>query len=246
MINQPHPPTTHEGAFQQKGLKIPEHVAIIMDGNGRWAKKRNQPRINGHRQGVKALKRSIEASVEFGVKQLSLYVFSTENWTRPEKEVAFLWNMMLSLIVKEVTTLHKENVRVKFLGFRGQLEDKLLKKIEWAEQLTDGNDRLQVNLMLNYGSRQDILRVVNKLKSSSEEITEEMFSKELFTSDIPDPDLMIRTGGDLRVSNFLLWELAYTELWFTKSLWPEFNRTMYQKAIEAFTKRDRRYGGLNE
>ncbi|OGI05764.1 MAG: di-trans,poly-cis-decaprenylcistransferase [Candidatus Margulisbacteria bacterium GWF2_35_9] len=228
-------------------LKIPSHIAIIMDGNGRWAKKRMLPRTIGHNAGVKALKRTIKIAYEIGVKHLSVYVFSTENWKRPKPEVDFLMSILNNIIEKEVKELNDYGVKVKFCGEISELSPSLQDKINWAEEFTKKNNKLHLNLLVNYGSRKEIVSAVQQLiKEGCQNITEEEISSHLYTKESPDPELIIRTGGDNRLSNFMLWQGAYSEIWVTKQYWPDFNRKILMKAIEDFSGRDRRFGGLNE
>ena len=228
-------------------LKIPSHIAIIMDGNGRWAKKRMMPRTVGHQAGVKALKKTIKIAYEIGVKHLSAYVFSTENWKRPKAEVDFLMSILNNIIEKEVKELHEYGVKVKFCGETSELGERLQKKISWAEEFTKNNSKLTLNLLVNYGSRREILTSVQQLiKEGKKDISEEDISARLYTKDSPEPELIIRTGGDRRLSNFMLWQAAYSEIWVTKQYWPDFNRKLLMKAIEDYSAKDRRFGGLNE
>lgn len=225
---------------------IPKHVAIIMDGNGRWAEQKGLPRTLGHKQGVQVLKQTIKDVYSLGIQVLSVYVFSTENWKRPKAEVSFLMKTLNSLIVKEVTELHQKGVQVHFPGDMEGLTPALQKKIAWAESLTRENTSLRLNLMVNYGGRQEILHAFSQMMAHGEtSLTEEKFSHYLYTRDCPDPDLVIRTGGDLRLSNFMLWQSAYSEFWVTPSCWPDFNKQLLLEAIEAFNGRERRYGGLH-
>lgn len=225
---------------------LPQHVAFIMDGNGRWAKEKGLPRTYGHKEGVKALKKTIENAYALGLKYVSMYVFSSENWRRPKDEVAFLMKMLESLIKKEVTALHKNKVKVRFLGDLTALSPALQDKIKWAETLTQNNTHLQLNLLVNYGGRQEILHAVNALiDQGAISVSEADISRNLYSFDSPDPDLIIRTGGDTRLSNFLLWQAAYAELWVTPVCWPDFDRTLLEQALADFAARDRRFGGLN-
>ncbi|MCP4050762.1 MAG: isoprenyl transferase [bacterium] len=233
-------------------LNIPKHIAIIMDGNGRWAKKRLMPRSLGHREGAEALRRTLKSCVEFGIHYLSVYVFSTENWKRPRKEIAFLMAFLKDIIINEIQEIDKEGVCVRCLGDLSALDDNLQKLIREAEAKTRDNDILQMNLMLNYGSRDEIVKacrhiaedVVEKKIDSIDDINEDLLSGYLFTNGIPDPDIYIRTGGDYRMSNYLLWQSAYSELFFIDTLWPDFNRAELINVIKMFQKRDRRFGGL--
>jgi len=230
-------------------LSIPQHVAIIMDGNGRWSEKRGLPRSFGHKAGVKALKKTIKDVYVLGIKHLSVYVFSNENWKRPKEEVAFLMGILEKLIVKEVQELHKNEVKVRFLGEVSTLSQKLQEKIAWAEQLTAQNSKLQLNLLVNYGGRQDIIQAVNRIAKEKiiplETIDEKILSQFLYTAGCPDPELIIRTGGEYRLSNFLLWQAAYSELWVTPAFWPDFNKELLLEALNWYSQVDRRFGGLN-
>ena len=225
---------------------LPQHVAIIMDGNGRWAQEKGLPRTYGHKEGVKALKKTVENAYALGLKYLSMYVFSAENWRRPKDEVDFLMKMLESLIKKEVTALHKNKVKVRFLGDLSALSPALQEKIKWAETLTQSNPNLQLNLLVNYGGRQEIIHAVNTLiDQGAISVSETDISSHLYSSESPDPDLIIRTGGDTRLSNFLLWQAAYAELWVTPVCWPDFDRSLLEHALADFAARDRRFGGLN-
>jgi undecaprenyl diphosphate synthase len=225
---------------------LPTHVAIIMDGNGRWAQEKGLPRTLGHKEGVKTLKKTIENAYALGIKYLSMYVFSSENWRRPKEEVDFLMKMLESLIKKEVSALHKNGVKVRFIGNMSGLSSTLQEKIVWAENLTKENQKLQLNLLVNYGARQEIIHAVNALmKTGAISISEADIDSHLYTFDSPDPDLIIRTGGDLRLSNFLLWQAAYSEIWVTPACWPDFNKALFEDALADYASRDRRFGGLN-
>jgi undecaprenyl diphosphate synthase len=224
----------------------PEHVAIIMDGNGRWAQEKGLPRTLGHKAGVKVLKKTVENAYALGIKYLSMYVFSSENWRRPKEEVDFLMKMLETLIIKEVKALHKKGVKVRFLGNTAGLSSYLQEKIIWAENLTQNNLNLQLNLLVNYGARQEIIHAVNALiENGAISISEADMSGHLYTHDSPDPDLIIRTGGETRLSNFLLWQAAYSEIWVTSVCWPDFNKKLLEQALVDFATRDRRFGGLH-
>jgi undecaprenyl diphosphate synthase len=230
-------------------LNVPHHIAIIMDGNGRWAKKRLMPRNFGHKQGQKQLKNTLKDCVTLGVKVLSVYVFSTENWRRPNDEVSFLLKFLKSSIQAEINELHDEGVRLKFCGDLSKFDARLCDDIRAAEQLTNQNKVIQLNIMLNYGARREIMDAMiafHKSGASVEELTESMVSSWLYTHDVPDPDILIRTGGDERLSNFMLWQCAYSEFFFLDTFWPDFNMDTLCKVISSFQKRDRRYGGLSE
>ncbi len=232
---------------------MPQHIAIIMDGNGRWAKKRLLPRTMGHREGMKAIKRIVKACVELNIQVLTVFAFSTENWRRPQNEVNYLMDLLIEFLNKELQELHENDIRINILGDYSYLPQKCVEGIEHALQITSQNQKLTFNLAINYGSRTEILQAVKRLgqemidgKINMDEITEDVFSSYLYTHTIPDPDLLIRTAGEMRVSNFLLWQIAYTELWITDVTWPEFNREHLMQAIKEYQKRDRRFGGLNQ
>ncbi len=230
---------------------VPRHVAIIMDGNGRWAAERGRPRSAGHRQGVEALRRTVRAAGEIGVEILTLYSFSSENWSRPESEIKFLLEMMRRFIRTDVAELHKNNVRVMMIGGREGLEPGILGMIEEAEALTRNNTAQKLVIAFNYGSRQEITRAVETIarkiasgKIAPSDITPAVISNHLDTAGLPDPDLLIRTGGEQRLSNYLLWQCAYTEFVFMPEYWPEFDAALFNRAIDEFRARDRRFGGL--
>lgn len=231
------------------GIAVPAHVAIIMDGNGRWARARGMPRQSGHRAGVKAARAVVEACGRRGVKILTLFTFSSENWKRPKEEVSGLMQLFIEALGKQVRELHKEGIKVRFIGQRSTLSDKLREQLEQAEELTRNNDRMLVNIALSYGGRWDI---VNAAKSAiadaqagrlvADELDEAGFSRYLSLAGQPDPDLFIRTGGETRISNFLLWNLAYTEMVFQDCLWPDFNDANLDAAFDSFAGRERRFG----
>ena len=232
---------------------IPGHIAIVMDGNGRWAKKRNRPRSFGHQAGLKALRATIQHCVRIGVKTLTVFAFSSENWNRPAGEVSRLMEIFLNALNKEVAELHKNGVCIRFLGdltaFKPAIQDKMAE----AQALTAGNRRLVTNVAVNYGGRWDISQAARHLARdalagnlSLDEIDEEHFGKYLVLAQSPDPDLLIRTGGEMRISNFLLWQSAYTELYFTPVLWPDFDTASLDEAIAAFQSRERRFGRTTE
>jgi len=224
-------------------MKIPEHVAIIMDGNGRWAKERNLPRIIGHREGVESVREIVRTAREIGVKYLTLFTFSTENWRRPQDEVKGLFNLLERVARREINLLLKNGIRLKVIGRKDELPEKTRKIIEQAEERTKENKDMILVLALNYGGRREIIDAINKiLKNGKKEIKEEDFRKYLYDPEIPDPDLLIRTSGEMRISNFFLWEIAYTELYFTDKYWPDFRRDEFLKAIEEYAKRERRFG----
>ena len=229
--------------------KTPQHVAIIMDGNGRWALSHGKPRLAGHRAGTENLRRIIRASVDFNVAYLTIYAFSTENWHRPPAEVQGLMHIMEDVIDRELDELNEEGVRLRHLGRLEKLGSKLRRKVQHAVDLTKNNTRLNLNIAFNYGGRDEIIYAVqNMIREgiSADDVNIDMMSKYLFTAGIPDPDLIIRTSGELRTSNFLIWQSAYAEWYITPTYWPDFDRQEYAKAIETFAQRDRRYGGIAE
>ena len=229
--------------------KLPHHVAIIMDGNGRWAISRGLPRLAGHRAGTENLRRVIRASVEFGVKYLTIYAFSTENWGRPPEEVQGLMRILEDVIDKELAELHKEGVQLRHIGRLERLAPRLQEKVLEAVEVTKNNTRLVLNIAFNYGGRDEIVHAIQQMiedEIPAGEVTDEMVSRYLYTAGVPDPDLIIRTSGELRVSNFLIWQAAYSEWYITPTYWPDFNKKEYHRALEAFAERDRRYGGVTE
>ncbi len=235
----------------KKSAIIPEHVAIIMDGNGRWAKKRSLPRVAGHREGIKALRKTTKLANELGIKTLTVYAFSTENWKRPEKEVEFLMKAPIEFLDTFLPDLINENVKVNIMGEIHSIPKHTKRAVEKAMKDTEYNDGLLLNLAFNYGSRAEIIQAVEKIAEEAKEgkldqkdISEELFSSYLMTQGISDPDLLIRTSGEIRLSNFMLWQLAYTEFWFTDVLWPDFSEKEFLEAIKVYQNRSRRYGGL--
>lgn len=230
------------------GSKVPAHVAIIMDGNGRWALSRGLPRLAGHRAGTENLRRIIRACVEFGVKYLTIYAFSTENWGRPREEIEGLMNILEDVIDRELAELHKEGVQLRHIGRLERLDPKIQEKVLEAIELTKNNQRLVLNVAFNYGGRDEIICAIYKMLKDGvrpEEVNEGLVSRYLFTAGVPDPDLIIRTSGELRISNFLIWQAAYSEWYVTPTYWPDFNKEEFHKALEAYTQRDRRFGGLS-
>ena len=230
---------------------IPNHVAIIMDGNGRWAQQRKQLRAVGHRAGLKAVRKIVTYAATLGIKVLTLYAFSSENWKRPANEVSALISLFIYALNREMKSLHKNNVRLNIIGNISQFNDDLQNMIINAEQLTKDNSGLVLNVAANYGGRWDILQSTKKMakqvfdgKITLDDITEERFNSEMSMHEFPEVDLVIRTGGEYRISNFLLWQIAYSELYFTDVLWPDFNQTLFDKAIDVFNTRERRFGGI--
>ena len=235
------------------GVQLPHHIAIIMDGNGRWAKSRFLPRTAGHHAGVSSVRKVIEYCGSVGVKALTLFAFSSENWRRPQQEVSVLMGLFLATLEKETAKLHKNNMRLRVIGDRTAFGFELQEKIAAAESLTFENTGLNVVIAANYGGRWEITDAVRRLAAqvvegvlNPEEITTEVFASNLNLADLPEPDLFIRTGGEKRISNFLLWQLAYTELYFTDTLWPDFDETELEEAIKDYSGRQRRFGYTGE
>ncbi len=234
---------------QQEDVKLPRHVAIVMDGNGRWAKQRGLPRHAGHRAGVKSVRSTVEACARLGIEYLTLFAFSSENWRRPQTEVGMLMQLFLTSLRTEVKRLHKNNIRLTFIGERTAFAKQLQEKIAEAEALTAGNSGLTLIIAANYGGRWDITegakriaRLVQAGQLSPDDVTPERLHGELSLGAMPDPDLFIRTGGEKRVSNFLLWQMAYSELYFSDVLWPDFDRATFDTALASYAKRQRRFG----
>ncbi len=233
-------------------MAVPRHVAIIMDGNGRWAKKRALPREAGHTMGAKNVEKIAEAADNLGIEYITYYAFSTENWERPQKEVDKLMALLSDYMKTSIKKTTKNNIRVRVIGDISRLSQKLQKDILNLEDASSKNTGLKMQLAINYGGRDEIVRAVNKAYDEMDSegkpfrITQETISSYLDTKDIPDPDLLIRTGGEMRLSNFLMWQLSYAELYFTDRMWPEFSKEDLKEAIDVYEKRDRRYGGLKE
>ena len=234
-------------------MKIPQHVAIILDGNGRWAKSKGMPRNYGHTVGAKNVETVCQAAHDMGIKYLTLYAFSTENWNRPDNEVNALMKLLESYLKNCIKTADKNNMRVRVIGDTTKLSEKFQNQIKELESASAHNDGLNLQIAINYGSRDEMIRAMRKMtkdcadgRFAPEEITEELFEGYLDTHGIPDPDLLIRTSGELRLSNYLLWQLAYTEFYFTDVPWPDFSKEELEKAIEQYNSRDRRYGGIKE
>ncbi len=231
----------------------PKHIAIIMDGNGRWAKKRLLPRVAGHKSGVKVVRDIVQYCAKNSIKALTIFAFSSENWQRPKKEVSSLMALFFSALEKEVKSLNENNVCMRFIGDRTVFSEKLQNKIASSEELTKSNTGLMLSIAANYGGRWDITNAVKQLvtdieqgKLSKDDISEKSISERVSLNCLPEPDLFIRTGGEERISNFLLWQLAYTELYFTNTLWPDFNETEIEKAIQNYMQRQRRFGHTGE
>ena len=240
------PPDLHQG-------RMPAHVAVIMDGNGRWAKQRGLPRIMGHRKGVDTLKKLLRCCRDWGVEALTAYAFSTENWGRPTREVDFLMTLFERVLRKELREMMAEDVRIQFVGDLTALPETLQQEIDRAVQETQNNQGIRFSVATNYGGRQEILQacraIAQQVKAGQlqlEDINEELFSRHLYTANISDPDLLIRTSGEMRISNFLLWQLAYSEFYITDTLWPDFDTDEFHQAMQAFQARDRRFGKVDE
>lgn len=234
-------------------VSLPRHVAIIMDGNGRWAQQRHLPRFAGHKAGVEAVREVVRACGEKGIQVLTLFAFSSENWRRPQKEVGLLMDLFLTALEHEVKKLHKNEAQLRIIGDTSAFPDKIRKRIHEAEKLTAGNNKLILNIAANYGGKWDITQAVQKLARQVEQgeltpgqIDDERIASQLSMRDLPEPDLFIRTGGEQRISNFLIWQLAYTELYFTDVLWPDFDRNELERALASFASRQRRFGRTGE
>ena len=232
--------------------RLPRHVAVIMDGNGRWAQKRHLPRIAGHRSGTQSARTTIETCARLKIEALTLYAFSVENWRRPQTEIDFLMALLREYLRKEMPLLQKNNIRMRFLGRIDELPAGVQKDVRDAMEKTAGNQGMVLCVALNYGGRAEIVDAMNAILAernglgTSSKVTEEQLSRHLYTNGLPDPDLLIRTSGEMRVSNFLLWQIAYAEIFVTETLWPDFNRARLLESLLEFQKRERRYGGIRE
>ena len=220
-----------------------KHVAIIMDGNGRWGIKHKKSRNLGHKEGLKTVEKIIKITIKNNIKYLTLYAFSTENWKRPKKEINFLFNLLENFLLNKISDLNKQNIKLKIIG-KKQFSKKINILLDKSEKKTFKNKKLQINLALNYGSKSELIHSFNSIKNKKESISERNISKNLFTKNIPDPDLLIRTGNTQRLSNFLLWQLAYSEIFFEKKLWPAFNEKDYNRIIKKFKKIKRNFGNI--
>ena len=234
---------------EELGLKIPGHVAVILDGNGRWAKQRKMPRTYGHKVGSQVVEDMLNIVDDLGVKYFTVYAFSTENWNRPDSEVKILMDIFSKYMVDKLQKVGQKNMKIRFIGERSRLDKAMIEKIENLEESTKDNTGLNFTVALNYGSRDEMVRAMRKMaaeikegKLEPEDITEEKYNTYLDTAELPDPDLLIRTSGEQRLSNYLLWQLAYTEFYFTDVMWPDFNKEELAKAVEWYANRDRRYG----
>lgn len=233
--------------------RLPRQVAVIMDGNGRWAQQRGFPRVMGHRKGVDALKGLLRCCRDWGIPGLTAYAFSTENWGRPSEEVAFLMTLFERVLRRELAEMMTEQVRIRFVGNLSALPESLQAEIAIAMEQTSGNTGIEFTVATNYGGRQEIVgacraiaQQVQKGELTPEEVDEQLFTQHLYTANLPDPDLLIRTSGEMRISNFLLWQLAYAEIYVTDTLWPDFDRSAFHQALRAYQQRDRRFGKINE
>ena len=228
--------------------KLPQHVAMIMDGNGRWALSRGLPRLAGHKAGTENLRRVIRSTVEFGIKYLTIYAFSTENWGRPPEEVRGLMYILEDVIDRELNELHKEGVQLRHIGRLERLAPTLQEKVLDAIDVTKNNKKLILNIAFNYGGRDEIVQAIQRMMKDGvtpEKVTDELVNQYLYTKGVPDPDLIIRTSGELRVSNFLIWQAAYSEWYVTPTYWPDFDKVEYRRALETYASRDRRYGKVS-
>ena len=248
------PVTSEEAGLLQKLdlTRLPRHVAVIMDGNGRWAQKRHLPRIAGHRSGTQSARTTIETCARLKIEALTLYAFSVENWRRPKTEIDFLMQLLREYLRKEMPLIQKNDIRMRFLGRMDELPAGVQKDVREAMEKTAGNKGMVLSVALNYGGRAEIVDAMNAIlaerngNGTSSQITEELLARHLYTDGLPDPDLLIRTSGEMRVSNFLLWQIAYAEIFVTETLWPDFNRARLLEALVEFQKRERRYGGIRE
>lgn len=228
---------------------LPNHIAVIMDGNGRWARKRFLPRVSGHKKGVEVVRDLVKTCAQLDIKYLTLFAFSSENWRRPEEEVSFLMSLFMEVLKREVEKLHENNIRLILIGDRSEFNAELVKQIEISEKLTEKNTGLTLTIAANYGGRWDLLQAVNRMVqagNNTQNYNEEDLMPYLSMYYAPEPDLFIRTGGEKRISNFLLWQLAYTELYFTDTLWPDFDKKCFDEAIESYQLRERRFGQTSE
>ena len=239
--------------LQLSSEQLPKHIAIIMDGNGRWAKAQGKPRIFGHKNGVMAVRKTISSAARLGIKAVTLFAFSSENWRRPEEEVGVLMALFLTVLSTEVKKLHKNNLRLRVIGDKSRFSDRLQKKISQAEELTAANDGMVINIAANYGGKWDILEATKSIATkvlggelSIDSIDESLMTQHLTMSDLPEVDLLIRTSGECRISNFMLWQLAYAEMYFTSIYWPEFNEDSLIEAVSWFINRERRFGCTGE
>src|SRR5690349_11054626 len=244
-------PATETRAASKADLRIPAHIGVIMDGNGRWAKARGKPRTEGHVAGVKALRQLVESCINYGVDYLTVFSFSSENWTRPKDEISFIFGLLRRFVASDLEKLHRNNVRVKIIGSREGLDDSLRRLIAEVEATTAMNTGLKLQVAFNYGGKAEIADAVRRIASlvaagrlKAEDITEDTIGRALYTAGMPDPDIVIRTSGEQRISNFMLWQSAYSELVFVDENWPDFNEQTFVRVLEEFSGRDRRFGGV--
>jgi undecaprenyl diphosphate synthase len=244
-------PAIQSRAASRPDLRIPAHIGVIMDGNGRWAKARGKPRTEGHVAGVKALRGLVEHCINYGIDYLTVFSFSSENWTRPKDEISFIFGLLRRFVASDLEKLHRNNVRVRILGSREGLDDGLRRLIAEVEATTALNTGLQLQVAFNYGGKAEIAEAVRRIaglvaagRLKADDITEETIGRALYTAGMPDPDIIIRTSGEQRISNFLLWQSAYSELVFVEENWPDFNEATFVKVLEDYSSRDRRYGGI--
>jgi undecaprenyl diphosphate synthase len=244
-------PATQQRAALRPDLRIPAHVGVIMDGNGRWAQARGKPRTDGHVAGVKALRGLVESCINYGVGHLTVFSFSSENWTRPRDEISFIFGLLRRFVASDLEKLHRNNVRVRIIGSRDGLDDSLRRLIAEVEATTAMNTGLKLQVAFNYGGKAEITEAVRRIASlvasgrlKAEDITEDTIGRALYTAGLPDPDIIIRTSGEQRFSNFLLWQSAYSELAFVDENWPDFNEQTFLRVLEEYSGRDRRYGGV--
>jgi len=224
-------------------MNLIQHVAIIMDGNGRWGLKHKQSRNLGHKAGLKTVEKIIKASIKKKIKYLTLYAFSTENWKRPKNEISFLFSLLEDFLINKLSNLDEQNIKLKIIG-RKKFSKKMTKLLKYSEKKTSRNTSLQINLALNYGSKNELIDTINLINKNKKKVTEKNISNHLFTKNIPDPDLLIRTGNTRRLSNFLLWQIAYSEIFFEKKLWPDFNEIDYNRILQSFKKIKRNFGSI--
>ena len=225
-------------------MKPVKHVAIIMDGNGRWGIAKKNNRNYGHKKGLDSVDNVVKSCLEKNIKFLTLFTFSTENWKRPQKEISFLFSLLKNFLKKKISKIQKQNIRLKFIGEKKKLKKDLLKAISNAEKITSSNTKLQINIALNYGSKNEIINSIKKIKNKNLKITEKNFQSNLFTKNIPDPEILIRTGNTNRLSNFMLWQLAYSEIFFEKKLWPDFKNTDFDRILKLYSKITRKFGNV--
>ena len=244
------PDSLEEGLARQVNFdRLPAHIAVIMDGNGRWAALRHLPRVEGHRAGIESVREVVEGSARLGIQVLTLYAFSVENWKRPASEVSTLMALLKRYLRLELNTLLRNNIRFRVIGRAGELAPDIRRELEMAEEKTASNAGMLFNIALNYGGRAEIVEAAKRAMAAglrAEDLDEQRFASFLYTAGQPDPDLLIRTSGEMRVSNFLLWQIAYAEIWVTETLWPDFRKRHLLEAIVAYQKRDRRYGGITQ